>query len=75
MMLSEYSFIDYIVVFDDDTPLELLKMIQPDYLVKGGDYNVENIIGKEYAKQTLIMPYIDGYSSSKYINIVTNTRV
>lgn len=60
--------IDFLVVFDDDTPLKLLEIIRPDVLVKGGDYKVENILGREYAKETIVLNYEIGLSSSNIIN-------
>jgi rfaE bifunctional protein nucleotidyltransferase chain/domain len=68
-VLSSLTAVDAVSVFDDATPLELIKAIQPNVLVKGGDYNIENIVG---AKEVLanggkveIVPLLDGLSSSK----------
>jgi len=70
-VLSSLESVDAIIAFDDATPLEILKAIQPDVLVKGGDYVAENIVG---AKEVLanggkveIVPLVDGLSSSKII--------
>jgi len=70
-VLSSLTAVDAVSVFDDATPLELIKAIQPNVLVKGGDYNIENIVG---AKEVLanggkveIVPLLDGLSSSKMI--------
>jgi D-beta-D-heptose 7-phosphate kinase/D-beta-D-heptose 1-phosphate adenosyltransferase len=65
--LSELSSIDLIVSFDDKTPLNIIKQLQPDILVKGGDYNINDIIGREYAKQTITLNYNDGFSTSNII--------
>ena len=46
--LSLLDFVDYIIVFDEDTPLNLIKQISPDYLIKGSDYLAENIVGYEH---------------------------
>jgi len=70
--LKALECIDFIVVFNDKTPIELLKIIQPDVYVKGGDYNVNELIGKEYAKETICLDYIDNVSSTKFINLLTN---
>jgi len=67
-MLSALNFIDYIVIFDDDTPLNLLKLLQPDILVKGGDYKVEDVIGREYAARVELIDFVDGYSSTSIID-------
>ena len=45
IVLSGLSFVDYVIVFNEDTPYELIKTIQPDILVKGGDWAVESIVG------------------------------
>lgn len=65
--MSALSCVDFIVVFDEKTPLELLSRIHPDILVKGGDYQVKDVIGKEYAKEVKILNYLDGYSTSAII--------
>jgi D-beta-D-heptose 7-phosphate kinase/D-beta-D-heptose 1-phosphate adenosyltransferase len=66
--LNKFDFIDFIIPFDDDTPLEIIKSIKPDILVKGGDYNIESIIGREYAKETVTLSFVDGKSSTNIIN-------
>lgn len=68
--LEMLSIVDFIVVFDDDTPIELIKLIRPDILVKGGDYKIENIIGKEYVGETMVLSYVDGISSTKLIESI-----
>jgi D-beta-D-heptose 7-phosphate kinase/D-beta-D-heptose 1-phosphate adenosyltransferase len=67
-ILDAIKYIDHIIVFDDDTPVALLQELRPDYLVKGGDYAVESILGSEYAKETMICNFVDGYSSTGIIN-------
>jgi bifunctional ADP-heptose synthase (sugar kinase/adenylyltransferase) len=60
-----------VLTFDEDTPLELIKAVQPDILVKGGDYQPENIVGADVVKakggQVTTIPFIQGYSTSKVI--------
>jgi D-beta-D-heptose 7-phosphate kinase/D-beta-D-heptose 1-phosphate adenosyltransferase len=46
-ILAALACVDYVVIFDEDTPLELIRRLQPDLLVKGGDWLVENIVGHE----------------------------
>lgn len=70
LMLEQYNFINYIIPFDEKTPHKLLSIIKPYYLVKGGDYNVSDIIGREFAKETLTIPFCEGFSSTKYINLL-----
>jgi len=70
--LSKFDFIDFIIPFDDDTPIELIKKIKPNILVKGGDYTVDNVIGREYANEVTILPFVTDKSSSKIINLLNN---
>lgn len=67
-ILSALEAIDYITIFTDDTPLELIKIIKPDVLVKGGDYKANEVVGREHAKSVEIIKFIDGYSTTNTIN-------
>lgn len=71
-VLSALSFIDYIVVFNEDTPYELIKIIIPDVLIKGGDYKIEEIVGYDIVKnnngKVITLPFIKGKSSTNIIN-------
>ena len=70
-MLAALSFVDYITVFEEDTPLNLIKIVQPDVLVKGGDYALDQIVGADYVRQNggvvTTIPFVEGYSSSQII--------
>jgi D-beta-D-heptose 7-phosphate kinase/D-beta-D-heptose 1-phosphate adenosyltransferase len=63
--------VDVVVMFEEDTPLQLINTIKPDVLVKGGDYTIEQIVGaKEVIEQggrVVINPIVDGYSTSSII--------
>ncbi|MBY0124253.1 D-glycero-beta-D-manno-heptose-7-phosphate kinase [Bacillus sp. S/N-304-OC-R1] len=74
-MLSFFEFVDAIIIFDEDTPLNLLSEVRPDILVKGGDYKAEEVVGKEFAGKTVIIPYLDGYSTSNMIEKITNIKI
>lgn len=71
MQLAALQMVDAVILFDEDTPLELIDWMQPDVLVKGGDYQVENIVGAEIVKQKggdiLIIPTLEGFSTSNLI--------
>ncbi len=67
LLLAALECVDYVIPFDSDTPLELIKSIMPDILVKGGDYANKEIIGSEYAKEVRLIDFIDGYSSTNII--------
>ncbi len=69
LTLAACEFVDYLVLFSEDTPYELLQMLLPDILVKGGDYtNMEDIIGYdivlERGGKVLTMPFVEGFSTS-----------
>jgi bifunctional ADP-heptose synthase (sugar kinase/adenylyltransferase) len=59
--------VDYVVLFDEETPYELIKVIQPDVLVKGGDWKKEEIVGSDIAKETHSLPYVEGVSTTGII--------
>jgi len=50
-VLASFAFVDYVIVFEDDTPLKLIENIVPDILVKGGDYNRDNVVGADFVEQ------------------------
>jgi len=67
MMLLALKAVDYVIIFEEDTPIELIKSLSPSILVKGGDYKENEIVGREYAGQTLTLPFLEGFSSSSII--------
>ena len=71
-MLAALEMVDAVIIFEDDTPEELIQMIKPDLLCKGGDWSIENIVGgdfvKSYGGQVVSIPFVQGYSSSSLIN-------
>lgn len=66
-LLEGIDAIDFIVPFEEDTPLTLIRELHPTYLVKGGDYHIEDIIGREYAKEVILYPYQEGTSTTTTI--------
>ena len=72
MALAAIGFVDNVVIFDEDTPYELIKKIQPDVLVKGADYNEDDIVGADIVKakggEIKTIEFVDGYSTSKIID-------
>ena len=68
ILLAALHFIDAVIVFDDPTPLELIKMVRPDVLVKGSDYNLSNIVGADvvqsYNGQVKTIDFLPGYSTT-----------
>ena len=71
-VLGALAFVDYIIIFDEETPLKLINRIKPDILVKGGDYKAEDIVGyrelTERGGRVEIIPLLEGYSSSTIID-------
>ena len=72
LLLASLSMVDAVVVFSEDTPLQLIKAIRPDVLVKGGDYKLEDIVGaKEVIAsggKVVINPILPGFSTSSVLN-------
>ena len=73
-VLAALEAVDYIVIFTEDTPLNIIRTIAPDVLVKGGDYAIENIVGREYAKETVTIPFVDGFSTTKTISAISQGK-
>lgn len=67
LQIAALQMVDAVILFDEDTPLELLEQIRPDILVKGGDYIPEQIVGREYARETKVLSFREGYSTTYLI--------
>ncbi|MEI7594334.1 MAG: D-glycero-beta-D-manno-heptose 1-phosphate adenylyltransferase [Bacteroidota bacterium] len=71
-VLAALSFVDAIVFFEEDTPYNLIKLVQPDILVKGSDYKPEDIVGYDIVKNKggdiITIDFVEGYSSSNIIS-------
>lgn len=67
-MLAAIHSVDAVVMFDEDTPYELIRSLQPDFLVKGGDYNADTIVGADIVKasggKVVIVPFMENYSTT-----------
>ena len=72
IMLAAMQSVDHVIPFSEDTPLELITMIRPHVIVKGGDYSPEQMIGAElvqsYGGEVVILPFKEGYSSTRVID-------
>lgn len=75
-MLCTMKFVDYVVIFTEDTPYELIKKIQPDVLVKGGDYKPEEVIGRDIVEarggRLELIKFVDGKSTTNIINKINH---
>jgi D-beta-D-heptose 7-phosphate kinase/D-beta-D-heptose 1-phosphate adenosyltransferase len=67
-ILAALEVVDYVVIFDEDTPYELIKAIKPNILVKGGDYKFKDIAGADIADELKLVKFIDGKSTTETIN-------
>lgn len=63
-ILASLSCVDAVVIFQEDTPAKLIKLIRPDILVKGGDYLPDQVVGREYAGKVEIIEFEEGYSTT-----------
>lgn len=71
-LLENLKAVDHVVIFEEDTPLELIKLIMPDVLVKGGDWEPEQIVGSDVVLQNggqvLSLNFVDGFSTTNIID-------
>lgn len=72
VLLSALGCVDEVVIFSEDTPAELLSVLRPDILVKGGDYRAEDVIGKEYVKRVEIISFEEGYSTTGLVQKIAS---
>lgn len=65
-MLLAIRYVDYVIPFEEDTPLDLIGSLRPDFVVKGGDYIGQNVVGEHFSKVSFA-PYEDGFSTTDII--------
>ena len=70
-MLESCKCVDEVYIFEEDTPYSLIKSVKPDIVVKGGDYEPEEVVGADLA-EVITFEYIDGYSTTKIIKNIGN---
>ena len=77
-ILASLFFVNAVIPFGDETPYELIKMVQPDILVKGGDYKPEAIVGYDIVKQkggeVVTIPFVPGYSTTAIEQKILNSK-
>jgi rfaE bifunctional protein nucleotidyltransferase chain/domain len=70
-MLAAMSFVDLVIAFDEETPLELIQKVKPDILIKGKDYSIDNIVGAEFVLENggevKTIELLEGYSTTEII--------
>jgi D-beta-D-heptose 7-phosphate kinase/D-beta-D-heptose 1-phosphate adenosyltransferase len=73
-ILAALEAVDYVTIFDDDTPQALVLQLRPDVLVKGGDWSAETVVGKEeveaWGGEVVLIPYQEGNSTTNIIERV-----
>ena len=71
MIMASFSFVDLVVLFEEDTPYELIREVQPDILVKGGDYKAEDIVGYDIVTagngKVITINFVEGYSTTSIV--------
>ncbi|MBS7156857.1 MAG: D-glycero-beta-D-manno-heptose 1-phosphate adenylyltransferase [Sanguibacteroides justesenii] len=71
LLLASLVFVDKVILFDTDTPRDLIDFVQPDVLVKGGDYKPEEIVGYDIVKakggEIVTLDFVEGYSTTSLI--------
>lgn len=71
LALASLVYVDMVVVFEEDTPYELIKVVKPNILAKGSDYSPDQIVGKDIVEQNggklEIIPFVEGFSTTKII--------
>tara|TARA_Y100000310_G_scaffold86194_1_gene83045 strand:- start:4116 stop:4520 length:405 start_codon:yes stop_codon:yes gene_type:complete len=72
LVLEALRYVDEVIIYDEQTPLELVKKVQPDLLVKGSDYADKKVVGRGIAKEVILFGYINGYSSTDTIQNITD---
>lgn len=78
VVLAALESVDFVVIFEEDTPYELIKLLKPDVLVKGGDWKSEDIVGSDivlsYGGEVHSLNYYDGYSTTGIIERMEGSR-
>ena len=76
LLLASMVIVDAVIIFDEDTPLQLITTLLPDVIVKGGDYTLEQIVGaKEVINnggRVVINPILEGFSTTSIINLLSH---
>lgn len=75
-IIAALEVVDLVVIFTEPTPITLIEIANPDILVKGGDWNIDQIVGGEVVKENggevVSIPFLEGHSSSRLIEIIKN---
>ena len=76
IIMASFSFVDAVVLFSEETPFNIINLLKPDILVKGGDYKADSIVGADivegYGGKVEISPFLEGYSTSAIENKIVS---
>jgi len=76
-IVAALESVDYVTIFEEETPLALIKYILPDVLAKGGDWEEQNVVGRDIVKnikgKVAIIPFVEGKATTNIINKIKNT--
>jgi bifunctional ADP-heptose synthase (sugar kinase/adenylyltransferase) len=74
--MAALGCVDYVIIFDESTPREIIAVLLPDVLVKGGDWDVERIVGRDEVEaaggEVLSLPFIEGCSTTDIIERIVH---
>ncbi len=77
LILSNLAIVDAVIIFNEDTPLQLIKALLPDVIVKGGDYTIEQIVGSKEViangGRVVINPIVEGFSTTGIIQLIKSS--
>lgn len=65
LLVASFSMVDAVILFEDDTPIKLIKTLEPDVLIKGADYKMKDIVGADIVREVLRCPFIPNKSTTK----------
>lgn len=78
LILASLIMVDDVVIFEEETPIEIIKLIQPDVLVKGGDYTLDTIVGAKevmaHGGRVEIVPLVEGFSTTNIITKINSSK-
>jgi len=72
-VLAALESVDFVTVFGEDTPENIIRELKPDVLVKGGDYNINQIVGRQYVRKVVRFPIVKGRSTSALIKKIVES--
>jgi len=71
-LLAGLEFVDFVTVFEEDTPYEVISLLRPHVLVKGRDYKLEEVVGRELVERVVLVPLREGYSTTRLVKRIRN---